>query len=198
MEMCHEHSHELPQSALISLASSCACVKLPASWLDPLDVLQSLMLRTLWHMLQITPTAFATPASATSVPRLYRSFPKSCWGLKPFRSSLTEARPAVSSLPSVGSATAAVKQQEQSALQASVRSSSPIQIFRASDSSRTVAAAGSPGSMQPQQQQYSHLLMSPEHQQQLLESVKDRPPVVFYHYPCVDGAYVLALVSAPS
>jgi hypothetical protein len=35
--------------------------------------------------------------------------------------------------------------------------------------------------------QYSQLLMSQQKQQQLLEAVKDRPPVIFYHHPCPDG-----------
>jgi hypothetical protein len=38
-----------------------------------------------------------------------------------------------------------------------------------------------------EQQQQQPLLMSPEGQQQLLDAVKDKPPVIFYHYPCADG-----------
>jgi hypothetical protein len=156
------------------------------------------MLRPLWHMLQITHTAFGTSARAGPRSPLCRSLSKTCAVLKPsFWSSWTAARPAVSFLSSLGSATAAVTQQEQSAIPASVASFTQTRGLHRSRQRRGVAAAGRSGSMQPQQQQYSHLLMSPEQQQQLLESVKDRPPVIFYHYPCTDGEGLLLLAASP-
>jgi hypothetical protein len=136
------------------------------------------MLRPLWRMLQITPTAFRTPARAGSRYQLCSSFSSNLGYSIAFRSSSSEAGPAVSLLSALGSATVAAKQLKQPAFQASVAA------FRQTPGSDrpisntvAVAAARSSSSMQPQQQQYSHLLMSPEQQQQLLESVKDRPPV---------------------
>jgi hypothetical protein len=158
-------------------------------------VLQLLMLRPLWRMLQITPTAFRTPARAGSRYQLCSSFSSNLGYSIAFRSSSSEAGPAVSLLSALGSATVAAKQLKQPAFQASVAA------FRQTPGSDrpisntvAVAAARSSSSMQPQQQQYSHLLMSPEQQQQLLESVKDRPPVIFYHYPCTDGERSLHLL----
>ena len=54
---------------------------------------------------------------------------------------------------------------------------------------RAVACMEQQQQQQQQQQQETQqpLLMSPERQQQLLDAVKDRPPVIFYHYPCADG-----------
>jgi hypothetical protein len=40
---------------------------------------------------------------------------------------------------------------------------------------------------QQQQQPFAHLQMSVDRQQQLLDAVKDMPPVIFYHHPCPDG-----------